>query len=147
MRKSIMARAKKVCRKVDYFTNAHERKMLAHPNYKPNSSFGVQKPFLYFYFLCRWEHWTVQFAFKWFTLGNDESGWKTSIYFFFCSCQISVYSILMPGNTLIIDMYLSYAYVLAFNLRLYVVLKSCLFVVFINCAYMFCLFVVLTCCA
>lgn len=77
MEKSIKAGANKARRKVDYFTDEDERRILAHPLHQPNCAYGVQKRFVLFatsVFFVRgntklWKLRAVDFC-----LGTDERG-------------------------------------------------------------------------
>ena len=48
MEKSIKVGANKAKRKVDYFTDEDERRILAHPLHQPNCAYGVQRRFVLF---------------------------------------------------------------------------------------------------
>lgn len=77
MKKSILAGANKARRKVDYFTDEDEIKILAHPNHQPTFPSGVQKRLVFFcttVFLIRGNSELYNLRLSDFTLGTDERG-------------------------------------------------------------------------
>ena len=85
MKKSIMAGANKERRKVDYFTNDDELKILAHPLHQATFPTGVQKRFAWYcttVFLIRGNNELYFLRLADFTLGIDERACETLRYFF-----------------------------------------------------------------
>lgn len=84
MKKSILAGANKARRKVDYFTDDDEIRILAHLNYQPTHPSGVQKRMVLFcttVFLIRGNKELYNLRLCDFTLSSDERGRELLRYY------------------------------------------------------------------